>query len=196
MCNKKLQLRRQHTRWPLRPGAPLQPCSLHRSHLSPRPSSATPPADRGSIQPPPEVRRLSSEESVPSNGHSSSTAWLLQNGGRALTRHRLCRRGIHSRPGPNCLPGRIPEHNSEYTPAGGPLPCIHRIPVREVTGRPCHDTITGAAHQPGPLGPGSTRSQSHPSDFLSMMAAFSKMLSRGLSQTVAQVTASIHADLQ
>lgn len=35
-----------------------------------------------------------------------------------------------------------------------------------------------------------------PTDFPSMMAAFSKMLTRGLSHNAAQITASIHADLQ
>lgn len=35
-----------------------------------------------------------------------------------------------------------------------------------------------------------------PHDFSSMMAAFSQMLARGLSQTAAQITALIHADLQ
>lgn len=35
-----------------------------------------------------------------------------------------------------------------------------------------------------------------PIDFPAMMAAFSKMLSRGLAQTAAQITASIYADLQ
>lgn len=35
-----------------------------------------------------------------------------------------------------------------------------------------------------------------PTDFPSMMAAFSQMLSKGLSHTAAQITASIHADMQ
>lgn len=35
-----------------------------------------------------------------------------------------------------------------------------------------------------------------PTDFLSMMTAFSKMLARGLSQTAAQITVAIHADLR
>lgn len=93
--------------------------------------------------------------------------------------------------------GALPSSQSSdatvSTPPGIPSPASTESLIRRTLGGAALTPQQELIHSPDPW---DAQARDSPPDFPSMMAAFSQMLSNGLSHTAAQITATIPADLQ